>query len=337
MGPRWFRHLFNIYPPYVGAGVHVREIAPDWRFVRVQMRLRWYNRNYVGTHFGGSLFSMTDPFLMIMVMKNLGEGYLVWDKAAQIDYVAPGRGTVTADFRVTDAELDELRAHTTDGRKYLRWFDVDVRGEDGTLVARLRKQLYVKRKGAPRTSGATEGGSRLADDERPPAGGSRAVSSLSHTGAHMNTRTRTFAALAVLVFAAGWFAGASAQQARRFVEPRSASNATLPPFSGAAWVGDTLYLAGTIGVDANQRVPDTAEAEARAVLTNVQNTLKAAGLTMDDLVSVQVFCSDVAHYDAFNKVYRTFFTKEFPARAFIGSGKLLFGARFEVQGIAARR
>ncbi len=84
-------------------------------------------------------------------------------------------------------------------------------------------------------------------------------------------------------------------------------------------------------------MPSTAEAEARLVLNNMQSTLEAAGMTMDDLVSVQVFCSDVAHYDAFNSVYRTYFTGEFPARAFLGAGTLLFDARFEVQGIAVKR
>ena len=86
-----------------------------------------------------------------------------------------------------------------------------------------------------------------------------------------------------------------------------------------------------------REVPATAEAEATAVLTSIQTTLKSAGMTMDDLVYLQVFCSNVAHYDAFNGVYRTFFKREFPARAFIGSGPLLFGARFEVQGIAVKR
>jgi enamine deaminase RidA (YjgF/YER057c/UK114 family) len=94
---------------------------------------------------------------------------------------------------------------------------------------------------------------------------------------------------------------------------------------------------GEIGTDANRKVPDTAEAEAKLVLDKVQATLKAAGMTMDDLVSVQIFCSDVRHYDAFNGVYRTYFKKEYPARAFIGAGTLLFGARFEVQGIAVKR
>jgi reactive intermediate/imine deaminase len=142
---------------------------------------------------------------------------------------------------------------------------------------------------------------------------------------------------ATLVLTLAWFAGPSAQQGRRYFSPRTAADATVPPFSGAVLVNNTLYLSGTIGRTADGQVPYTAEEEARLVLTNVQNTLKDAGMTMDDLVTVQVFCSDVGHYDAFNKVYRTFFSKEFPARAFLGSGRLLFGARFEVQGIAVKR
>jgi reactive intermediate/imine deaminase len=128
-----------------------------------------------------------------------------------------------------------------------------------------------------------------------------------------------------------------AQEARRYISPRTAADAALPPFSGAVQIGKTLYLSGDIGLDGNGKVPGTAEAEARLLLDNVQRTLKEAGLTMDDLVFVQVFCSDVTHYDAFNRVYRTYFKKEFPARAFIGAGKLLFDARFEMQGIAVQR
>lgn len=131
---------------------------------------------------------------------------------------------------------------------------------------------------------------------------------------------------------------ASAQQPEReYIEARSASDADAAPFSGAVRVGNTLYLSGTLGLGPGQQVPATPAEEARNVLNNIRSTLEAAGMTMDDLVSVQVFCSDVAHYDAFNQVYRTFFTREYPARAFLGSGTLLFGARFEVQGIAVRR
>lgn len=142
--------------------------------------------------------------------------------------------------------------------------------------------------------------------------------------------------VAGIMLALGWFAGLSAQPGRRYLEPRTAADAA-PPFSGAVLVGDTLYLSGAIGLDENQKVPDNAEAEAKNVMDIIERRLKQAGMTPDDLVSVQVFCSDVAHYDAFNKVYRTYFKKEFPARAFLGSGRLLYGARFEVQGIAVRR
>jgi len=142
------------------------------------------------------------------------------------------------------------------------------------------------------------------------------------------------AALAAGLLLATSAAGAAE---RRYIAPRTAADKTLPPFSGGVFVGDTFYLAGTIGRDKDGKVPGEAAAEARLVLDDIQATLKAAGLTMDDLVVVQIFCSDVAHYAAFNDVYRGYFKKEFPARAFIGSGKLLFDARFEVQGIAVKR
>ena len=151
------------------------------------------------------------------------------------------------------------------------------------------------------------------------------------------TRRALAIAAAAVIFAGGWIGGTlTAQPVRKYFAATTAAVAA-PAFSRAVLVGDTLYLSGAIGVDAERRVPDTAEAEAQAVLSSVQDTLREAGMTMDDLVSVQVFCSDVSHYDAFNKVYRTFFKKELPARAFLGSGRLLFGARFEVQGVAVRR
>jgi len=109
------------------------------------------------------------------------------------------------------------------------------------------------------------------------------------------------------------------------------------PFSDAVWHGDTLYLSGHIGLDTKTgRPPSTAEEEARLVLDGVNATLAAAGLNMNDLLFVQIFCSDVTLFEAFNVVYRTYFKGDFPARAFLGSGKLLFDARFEVQGIAGK-
>ena len=140
------RRVMNLWPLFLTSGIHVTTISPDWRHVRVEMRMRPWNRNYVGTHFGGSLFAMTDPFWMIPIKECLGSDYFVWDKAAEIEFVKPGKGTVHADFRVTDEALDELRAATAGGEKYLRWFDTDVIDQAGEVVARVRKQLYVRRK-----------------------------------------------------------------------------------------------------------------------------------------------------------------------------------------------
>lgn len=148
----------------------------------------------------------------------------------------------------------------------------------------------------------------------------------------------------LLVFVAGLAAGAGLQPgaakaapARKHINLRGSDAGSLP-FSDAVLVGDTLYLAGRIGTKPGTReVPATAEEEAKLVLDQYKDVLAAAGMTMDDLVSVQVFCSDVKLFDKWNAIYPKYFTKELPARAFIGSGPLLFGARFEVQGIAVRR
>jgi len=112
-----------------------------------------------------------------------------------------------------------------------------------------------------------------------------------------------------------------------------------PLFSDAIHAGNTLYLSGRLGMDPDTgEVPTEPQQEARNVLDQIQSVLKEAGMTMDDLVNVQVFCSDVAFYNDFNTVYRTYFTTdEPPARAFLGAGGLLRGARFEVNGIAVKR
>lgn len=125
-------------------------------------------------------------------------------------------------------------------------------------------------------------------------------------------------------------------QDREYINPRSASDSGVPPFSGAVRTGNTLYLSGMLGL-INGQVPDDPREEARTLLNSIKSTLEQAGMTMDDLVYVQIFTSDVAHYDAFNEVYRTYFTREFPARAFLGAGTLLSNARFEIQSIAVKR
>ena len=144
-------------------------------------------------------------------------------------------------------------------------------------------------------------------------------------------------ALSAVLFVVAFPDPLTAQATRQYVDPRMPADTSALPFSGGVLVGNTFYLAGKIGLTPDRRVPASAADEARLVLEDVKATLAKVGMSMDDLVSVQVFCSDVSHYNDFNKVYRTYFTKEFPARAFLGSGTLLFGARFEVQGIAVKR
>lgn len=143
----------NLWPPFLFSGIRVATLTDDYRHARVELRMRPWNRNYVGTHFGGSLFAMTDPFWMLLAMKVLGPEYWVWDKAGEIEFVKPGRGTVSARFDLEDQVLEELRSATANGDKALRWFDTDITDADGDVVARVRKQLYVRRKPAHR--GAT--------------------------------------------------------------------------------------------------------------------------------------------------------------------------------------
>ncbi len=146
MSPKRLKLWVNWWPPFLFGGVRLLDISDDWRSARVRLKLRWYNRNYVGTQFGGLLFAMTDPYWMIMVMECLGPDYIVWDKAAKIEFISPGRSDVYAQFQVRDQDLDELRVAAAGGDKVLRWFTVDVRTAEDVLVARVQKQLYVRLK-----------------------------------------------------------------------------------------------------------------------------------------------------------------------------------------------
>lgn len=147
MNARLLRRGMGWWPPFLGAGIRVRSFADDFREAVVELRLGRFNRNYVGTHFGGSLYAMTDPFFMIMLLHNLGGDYLVWDKSGSIEYVAPGRGTVRAHFVLTEERIAEIRIQAVGGEKVLPEFQVEVRhADDDSLVALVRKTLYVRRK-----------------------------------------------------------------------------------------------------------------------------------------------------------------------------------------------
>ncbi|RAS61740.1 acyl-coenzyme A thioesterase PaaI-like protein [Lentzea atacamensis] len=136
----------NLWPPFLFAGIRVVEISPDYRYARVKMRLRPWNRNFFGTHFGGSLFAMTDPFWVLLLFNQLGGEHVVWDQAGEIEFVAPGRGTVYAEFRLTDEHVEQVLDQTASGEKALIWFETDVVGQDGTVIAKVKKQVYARRK-----------------------------------------------------------------------------------------------------------------------------------------------------------------------------------------------
>jgi len=144
--PGHLRRLINLWPPLLGAGIRIRRISPDMRSIDVEMKLRWWNANYVGTHFGGSLYAMTDAFYMLMLMANLGPDYIVWDKAATIRYRKPGKGTMRAEFRLTDAHLADIREKLETLPKYELVFLVEVKDESGTVIAEVEKLLHVRKK-----------------------------------------------------------------------------------------------------------------------------------------------------------------------------------------------
>lgn len=146
MNATLLRFGMNLWPPFWGAGIRVLEISSDFRRVKVRLRLGVMNRNSMGVHFGGSLFSMTDPFFMIMFSENLGRKYVVWDRAATIDFLKPGRGTVIAEFQIHQSQIDELIHQAESGEKVLRDFVVDVKDAAGDVVARVIKTIYVRKK-----------------------------------------------------------------------------------------------------------------------------------------------------------------------------------------------
>jgi hypothetical protein len=146
---RHMRTFLNLWPPFLGAGIRVRRIQPDWKEIDVEMKLRRWNTNYVGTHYGGSVYSMTDPFFMLMLIENLGRDYIVWDKSASIRFRNPGKGTVFASFRLSDQQIQEIKEALTIQEKIDRMFTVEVKDASGTIIAEVQKQVHVRRKPTP--------------------------------------------------------------------------------------------------------------------------------------------------------------------------------------------
>ena len=146
VGPKFLQRFMRIWPPYLGAGIKPVYMADDASRSVVTHKPNIFTRNLVGTAFGGTLLSMTDPFFMFAGVYGLGREYLVWDMGVEAKFLKPGRGKLTADMQVSDETLELIRANTVGGQKYLHWFDVDITDEQGDTVAKIRRQVYFRRK-----------------------------------------------------------------------------------------------------------------------------------------------------------------------------------------------
>lgn len=144
--PRGLKFAMNIWPPLLFSGIRILEIGPNFSHVHLRLAKSHLTSNYFGTQYGGSLFSMTDAFWVIMIAQNLGPAYTVWDKRAEIEFIAPGRTKVTAKLRLEPSVLAEIKECADRGEKVLRWFDTDLLNNSGDVVATVRKQVFVRLK-----------------------------------------------------------------------------------------------------------------------------------------------------------------------------------------------
>jgi hypothetical protein len=143
---RHMRRLLILWPPFLGAGIRVKRLQSDWKEIDVEMNLHFWNSNFVGTHYGGSLYSMTDPFYMLMLIQNLGRDYIVWDKSANIRFRKPGKGRVVARFRLSDEQIEGIRRDLQTQPKIEPTFLVEVTDESGAVIAEVQKVLHVRKK-----------------------------------------------------------------------------------------------------------------------------------------------------------------------------------------------
>jgi hypothetical protein len=143
--PGRFRQLMNWYPPFKAMAIAIDYISDDFRRVHISMGLHWYNRNYVGTQFGGALYAMVDPFYMLMLMKNLGKHYLIWDKSAEIFFKRPGRGKVFARFHLTPEVVEDCKTQMQLNEKRDLHFSIDIFDVNGEVICEVNKTIYIKK------------------------------------------------------------------------------------------------------------------------------------------------------------------------------------------------
>ncbi|RUR07511.1 YiiD C-terminal domain-containing protein [Legionella sp. km772] len=138
--------LIRFWPPFLGAGIKVKSFNEDYSMLTVQMKLRFWNKNYVGTHFGGSLYSMTDPFYMLLLLHALGKGYIVWDKSASIRYKKPARNTVFAEFKLSTDLIETIKNQLETAPKTEAEFLIEIKDQEGDVVAEIKKTLHINKK-----------------------------------------------------------------------------------------------------------------------------------------------------------------------------------------------
>jgi len=144
--PRRLAIGMSLWIPNLCSGIRVRRFSDDWTHATVELHVNLLTRNYVKTAFGGSMSAMTDPFFFMLVMHQLGRDYVVWDTRGEIEFVKPGRGVLTAEFEVSAAKAQELRERAHGGAKVLEWFETEITDRDGDVVARVRREVYIREK-----------------------------------------------------------------------------------------------------------------------------------------------------------------------------------------------
>ncbi|MCB9360958.1 MAG: DUF4442 domain-containing protein [Flavobacteriales bacterium] len=137
----------NLWPPFIGTGIWIKEITSDYSYIKIEMKLRPWNKNIVGSHFGGSLYAMTDPFYMLMLLHLLGKDYIVWDKSAKINFIKPGKETVYAEFSLSKNRIAEIKHITENQYKYEPIFNILIKNKKGEIIAEVEKELYIRKKG----------------------------------------------------------------------------------------------------------------------------------------------------------------------------------------------
>ena len=144
IGPGGLKKLMNIWFPFRGSGIRIEKISRDYQEVNVSLAYEWYNKNYVGTQFGGSLYAMVDPFYMLMLIHILGKNYIIWDRSAEIHFLRPGRSKVFAHFKISKENIALIKEKTKMGEKYFWNADVDVFDIHGEVIATVTKVIYIK-------------------------------------------------------------------------------------------------------------------------------------------------------------------------------------------------